>query len=139
MLLRLVCLTVTAVLSLLRLVSIGDRDKDIEILVLRHQLTGLQRQVKKPAFTRDDRFLLAALLHRLPKDRPRHLRLLIRPDTILRRHRDLLRRRHATRRVRILHVGQWVTQLGRNLVMDLQDAVRDRDAKFTAAFAWPDD
>jgi putative transposase len=53
---------------------------------------------------------------------------------------------HATRRIRILGVtahptGQWVAPLGRNLAMDLQDAgsgakllVRDRDAKFTAAF-----
>ncbi|MEU7005099.1 integrase core domain-containing protein, partial [Nonomuraea sp. NPDC046570] len=230
------------------------RAKDIEILVLRHQLTVLQRKVTKPVFTREDRFLLAGLLHRLPMGTLRRLTLLVRPDTILRRHRDLLRRRHAaasahrrrgrprtvrsirvlvlrparensswgyrrihgelaalgskvaastvwevlkahgidpsperehtawseflrsqadalpacdffevrtltgarlyvlaviehaTRRIRILGVtahptGQWVTQLGRNLVMDLQDAgssakflIRDRDTKFIAAF-----
>ncbi|MEU6783918.1 hypothetical protein ABZ912_32380 [Nonomuraea angiospora] len=93
--LRLAYLTVTTVFSLLRLLPIGDRDKDIEILVLRHQLTVLQRQVNKPVFTRHDRFLLAGLLHRLPMERLRHLTLLIRPDMILSWHRDLLRRRHA--------------------------------------------
>ncbi|MFI6603694.1 hypothetical protein ACIBHX_46320 [Nonomuraea sp. NPDC050536] len=254
MLLRLAYLTATTVFSFLRLLSARDRDKDIEILVLRHQSTVLQRQVNKPAFTREDRFLLAGLLHRLPMGTLRRLTLLVRPDTILRWHRDLLRRRdaaasahrrrgrpptirsirllvlrlgrekllvglpaypwrarcarypgrgfhglgdpqspphrsvsgtgahhlvrvlrsqanvllacdffevrtlvgarlyvlavieHATRQVRILGVtahptGQWVTQLGRTLVMDLQDAgssarflIRDRDAKFTAAF-----
>jgi transposase len=204
-------------------------------------------------FTPADRFLLAGLLHRLPTGKLRHLVLLVRPDTILRWHRDPLRRRHtaagaprgrgrprtvrsirllvlrlarenapwgyrrihgelavfgikvaastvreilkahgidpsperpprpgprscavrqapcwratssrsctltgvrlcllaviehATRRVRLLGVtahptGQWVTQVGRNLVMDLQEAgssarflIRDRDAKFPAA------
>ncbi|GAA3814571.1 hypothetical protein GCM10022206_61280 [Streptomyces chiangmaiensis] len=73
----------------------SDRDKDIEILALPHQLLVLQRQTGKPAFTITDRAVLAGLLHHLPKDKLRHLLLLIRPDTILRWHRDLLKRRHA--------------------------------------------
>ncbi|MFC4062728.1 integrase core domain-containing protein [Planomonospora corallina] len=254
MLLRLVYLTVTTVFAFLRLLPGSERDKEIEILVLRHQLTVLQRQVPKPAFAPDDRFVLAGLLSRLSRDRIRYLTLLVRPETILRWHRDLLRRRdaaactprrrgrprtissirllvlrlarenpswgyrrihgelvalgvavaastvweilkdhgidpsperrhtawadflrsqadallacdffevrtlagarlyvfavieHASRRIRILGAtahptGQWVAQLGRNLVMDLQEAgstprflIRDRDATFTAAF-----
>jgi putative transposase len=47
-------------------------------------------------FCPSDRALLAALLHRLPHQTLRRLRLLVRPDTILRWHRELLRRRHAT-------------------------------------------
>ncbi|WP_236076589.1 integrase, partial [Streptomyces coffeae] len=231
-----------------------DREKDVEILVLRHQLLVLQRRVSKPTFTDTDRAILAGLLHHLPKDRPRHLLLLVRPDTVLRRHRSLLKQRHAatcvprrrggprtirsiralvlrlakenaswgyrrihgelaapgikiaastvweilrqhgippaperqsttwadflrsqakallacdlfevrtltgarlyvfaviehtTRRIRILGAtahptAQWIVQLGRNLLMDLEDAdskakflIRDRDSKFTAAF-----
>ncbi|WP_344339020.1 hypothetical protein, partial [Streptomyces rhizosphaericus] len=73
----------------------SDREKDIEILVLRHQLLVLQRQVGKPTLTDSDRATLAGLLHHLPKGRLRHLLLLVRPDTVLRWHRDLLKRRHA--------------------------------------------
>jgi putative transposase len=73
----------------------SDRDKDIEVLALRHQLLVLQRQTGKPAFTDTDRAVLAGLLHHLPKDKFRHVLLLVRPDTILRWHRDLLKRRHA--------------------------------------------
>ncbi|GAB3171381.1 hypothetical protein GCM10027162_12540 [Streptomyces incanus] len=232
----------------------SERDKDIEILALRHQLLVLQRQVGKPTFTDTDRVVLAGLLHHLPMGKLRHLPLLVRPDTILRRHRDLPRRRpaatctpkhrgrpptvrsirilvlrlarensswgyrrihgelaalgievaacpvweilrehgippaparqsttwadflrsqatallacdlfetrtltgarlyvfavlaHFTRRVRILGAtghptAEWIVQLGRNLVMDLEDSgsrarflIRNRDAKFTAAF-----
>jgi hypothetical protein len=94
-LLRLAYLAATNAFALLRLLSMSDRDKDIEILALRHQLLVLQRQVGKPTFTDTDRAVLACLLHHLPMDRLRHLVLLVRPDTILRWHRDLLKRRHA--------------------------------------------
>ncbi|MEU7894078.1 integrase core domain-containing protein [Nonomuraea sp. NPDC049152] len=95
MLLRLAYLTVTTIFAFLRLLPRSDGDKEIEILVLRHQLTVLKRQAPKPVFTPSDRFVLAGLLGRLLRDRLRHLALLVRPDTILRWHRDLLRRRHA--------------------------------------------
>ena len=73
----------------------SDRDKDVEILALRHQLAVLQRKAGNPAFTPDDRTLLAALLHHLPTQKLRQLHLLMRPDTILRWHRELLNQRHA--------------------------------------------
>ncbi|MFB6780988.1 integrase core domain-containing protein [Streptomyces sp. NPDC056352] len=95
MLLRLAYLAVTHTFTLLRLLPMSERDKDIEILTLRHQLLVLQRQVGKPAFTDTDRALLAGLLHRLPVNKLRRLLLLVRPDTILRWHRDLLKQRHA--------------------------------------------
>ncbi|MFF1737482.1 integrase core domain-containing protein [Streptomyces sp. NPDC058247] len=95
MLLRLAYLAVTNTFTLLRLLPMSERDKDIEILALRHQLLVLQRQVGRPAFTDTDRALLSGLLHRLPMGRLRQLLLLVRPDTIMRWHRDLLKRRHA--------------------------------------------
>ncbi|MFF4213674.1 hypothetical protein ACFYZE_30865 [Streptomyces sp. NPDC001796] len=51
MLLRLACLAATNTFALLRLLPISGRDKDIEILAVRHQLLALQRQVGKPTFT----------------------------------------------------------------------------------------
>ena len=99
MLLRLAYLTVTNTFAVLRLFPMSDRDKDTEILALRHQLVVLQRQLgeEKVRFTTADRAFLAALLHRLPREALRRLRLLVRPDTILRWHRDLISRRHAAR------------------------------------------
>ncbi|QKZ17627.1 integrase core domain-containing protein [Streptomyces chartreusis] len=95
MLLRLTYLAVTNTFALLRLLPMNDREKEVEILALRHQLLILQRQGGKPAFTDTDHVILAGLLHHLPRERLRRLLLLARPDTILRWHRDLLRRRHA--------------------------------------------
>jgi transposase len=96
-LLRLAYLGVTNTFALLRLLPRSDHDKDAEILVLRHQLSVLQRQLgeQRIRFQPTDRALLAALLHPLPRPSLRRLRLLVSPDTILRWHRDLLARRHA--------------------------------------------
>ncbi|WP_222849543.1 hypothetical protein [Trebonia kvetii] len=83
----------------LLLLPMGKRDKDAEILALRHQLSVLQRQLGpgRVRFTRADRALLAALLHQLPRDVLKRVHLVVRPDTVLRWHRDLVARRHARR------------------------------------------
>jgi transposase len=96
-LLRLAYLGVTNAFAMLRLLPMSNRDKDVEILALRHQITVLERQIgkEKVRFTPSDRAFLAALLHRLPRDVLRRVRLLVRPDTVLRWHRDLVARRHA--------------------------------------------
>ena len=99
MLLRLVYLSVTNMFALLRLLPVSDRDKDVEILALRHQVTVLQRQLgtTRPRLLPGDRAFLAALLHRLPRNVLSRFRLLVRPDTVLHWHRNLLTRRHAAR------------------------------------------
>ncbi|MGW5433602.1 integrase core domain-containing protein [Streptomyces sp. NPDC004059] len=97
MLLRLAYLTVTNAFALLRLLPMSDRDKDAEILALRHQITVLRRKLgeEKVRLTTSDRAFLAALLNRLPVEVLRRVRLLVRPDTVLRWHRGLVARRHA--------------------------------------------
>jgi putative transposase len=77
----------------------SNRDRDVEILALRHQIMVPQRQLgmQKPRLEPSDRAFLAALLHRLPMDVLRRLPLLVPPDTVLRWHRDLIARRHAAR------------------------------------------
>ena len=97
MLLRLAYLGITNAFALLRLLPRSDCDKDAEILALRHQLAVLHRQLgeQRVRFEPADRAWLAALLHPLPRPSLYRLRLLVRPDTILRWHRDLQARRHA--------------------------------------------
>jgi putative transposase len=88
-------LTLTGMITLLRLLPRSNAENDIEILALRHQLAVLQRQIDKPRLTPPDRAFLAALLHRLARPTLRQPHLIVSPDTVLRWHRDLLRRRHA--------------------------------------------
>src|SRR5258705_10820905 len=96
MLLRLPYLALTGMFTLIRLLPMSDLDKNVEILTLRHELAILQRQIDKPRLTPPDRAFLAALPHRLPRPKLRQLHLIVSPDTVLRWHRDLLRRHHAT-------------------------------------------
>src|SRR5918911_122578 len=97
MLLRLAYLGITNAFALLRLLPGSDRDKDAEILALRHQLAVLQRQLggQRVRFEPADRAWLAVLLYGIPRPSLHNLRLLVRPDTILRWHRNLIARRHA--------------------------------------------
>jgi putative transposase len=92
---RLPYLALTGVFGFIRLLPMSDSDKKVEILALRHQLATLQRQIDRPRLTQPDRAFLAALLHRLPRRKLRQLHLIVSPDTVLRCHRDLLRRHHA--------------------------------------------
>ena len=75
---RLAYLSAVNVFAVLRLLPGSDRDKDAEILALRHQLTVVQRQLagQKIQFQPADRALLAALLQHLPRTRLRRLTLL---------------------------------------------------------------
>ena len=98
MCLRFVFLLITRGAGWLRLSRREKTWKTAEILILRHQLAILQRrQPRRPKLNWADRALLAALLSVIPKARRHRLRLLVTPDTILRWHRDIIRRRWTAR------------------------------------------
>ena len=70
----------------------SEPDKDIEIMVLRHQVRILQRQLHARVRYRPvDRAILTALSHMLPRARWRSF--LVTPDTLLRWHREAARRK----------------------------------------------
>jgi putative transposase len=101
MCLRFAFLLISRLAAGLRLSRREETWKAAEILLLRHQLTVLQRhQPCRPKLTWADRALLATLLSVIPKARRQRLRLLVTPDTILRWHRDIVRRRWAARSMR---------------------------------------
>jgi transposase len=79
---------VRLVVDLLVLRGRRDRSKDVEILVLRHQLSVLQRQIARPRFEPDDRAILTALARTLGRER--WSLFMVKPDTLLRWHRRLV-------------------------------------------------
>src|SRR6266516_1557103 len=82
------------VLELLVLRRRSEREKEIEILLLRHQLHVLERQVTRPRLMPVDRALLAAFSQVLPR-RAWKRSCFVTPATVLRWHRTLVARRRA--------------------------------------------
>jgi putative transposase len=85
---KLAYLTLCRSIRLLVLLARGDAAKDLEILVLRHQLAVLRRQIARPKLQPTDRAPLAALSHALP--RSRWSCFFVKPETLLRWHRRLV-------------------------------------------------
>jgi putative transposase len=85
---RLAYLTLCRSIQVLALLARGDAAKDLEILVLRHQLIVLRRHVPRPRLEPADRALLAAVSRVLPRDF--WSCFLVTPETLLRWHRRLV-------------------------------------------------
>ncbi|MDA8400692.1 MAG: helix-turn-helix domain-containing protein [Actinomycetota bacterium] len=79
------------VVQLVRLSCRTQNDLAIEIVVLRHEVAVLRRQVDRPTLQPADRAITAGLSQLL--SRGRRGRLFVQPETLLRWHRDLVRRR----------------------------------------------
>ncbi len=86
--LRLVYLSFLQLMNLLLLLGRSSASKDVELLVLRHEVAVLRRTTPKPRLDWADRAVFAALVRALPK-MLRHHRL-VTPGTILRWHRRLV-------------------------------------------------
>ena len=90
-----VYVVVRRLLEFVVLLGRGDRAKELEIVVLRHELSILRRQVGRPRFETHDRVLLAAFSRMLP--RRSWTAFSVRPETLLAWHRRLVARRWSYR------------------------------------------
>src|SRR5512133_1222608 len=86
--LRLLYLIFSRLLDSLTLLSRASASKNIELLVLRHEVAVLRRTNPKPRLDWADRALFAALVQRLPAALRGHR--LVTPATVLRWHRRLV-------------------------------------------------
>ena len=76
-----------------------ERELEVELLVLRHELTVLRRKAGRPKLRRSDKVFLTALSRLLPRER--WSSFIVTPGTLLRWHRELVKRTwtHKTRPV----------------------------------------
>ena len=74
-------------------VRLRVRDREAELLLLRHQLRVVRRQVKRPRLDVADQTIMAALSRRV--SRAAWVGMLVQPETVLRWHRELVRRKWA--------------------------------------------
>jgi putative transposase len=119
MIFSLVYLLARRLFELLVLHARTEASKDVEILVLRHELSVLRRQVARPRLRPADRAVLAALSAVLP--RMRWPVFFVRPKTLLRWHRELVARKWtypATRRPGRPPTGRVVRELVRRLATE---------------------
>jgi len=129
--------------TLISLVSIGRlsaQEKDLEILLLRHQLAILERKLDKPVKpNRAEKLTLAVLTARLrlvtrrSASRLRDVIRIVQPETVLKWHRELVHRAGVTANPNLT----WVTQQARQVIWELEEKnppcrflIRDRDNKF---------
>src|SRR5664280_1175947 len=84
-------LAFTRILQLVRLSWRNGDELAIEVVMLRHEVAVLRRQVVRPALEPQDRALIAGLSRLM--DRRRRGRFFVQPETLLRWHRDLVRRK----------------------------------------------
>lgn len=85
---RLLCLVFRQLVAWLGLLAGSSGSKNVEILVLRHEVAVLGRQVRRPRLSWADRAVLAALTRLLSQACQLHR--IVTPATILRWHRDLV-------------------------------------------------
>ncbi|HEX6401676.1 MAG TPA: integrase [Pseudonocardiaceae bacterium] len=90
MAMRLLYLVLRHLLAWLGLLARSSRSKNAEILVLRHEVAVLRRQVGRPRLSWADRAVFAALARLLSQ--AGRLQRIVTPATIMRWHRDLVKR-----------------------------------------------
>ena len=107
------------VLQLVLLRTRSTELKELEIVVLRHQLAVLRRQADRPQLTKTDRVFLAAASRLLPRSRWQSF--LVTPATLLRWHRRLIARRwtHSGRSGRPPIAGE-IRQLALRLAREIR-------------------
>ncbi len=93
--------------ALVWLLARPRRSKEVEILLLRHELAVLRRHTGQPRLTRADRALFAAFSRAVP--RPSWGNLAVKPDTLLRWHRQLVARRWTATSSQVVYDAERVT------------------------------